>query len=251
MAEYTDNDLNRAAGIVEGLQSEDGRARRFDDLQEGLSIADVHANATTFFQELELVGYFDVGFPAVRLGDRGLVPVSLRESIGRGLPGIGFPLRDFPPDFWYRLVYDALRDRRERFGEVTLSPSEARNTFITRASEFLATRLAALRSFGAGGTPPGPPPSVLTLPKYVGGPPTKVSGCLFQVHSNTSGLTAHWSGAYYIAWNYHGAPTTPAKGTLQAGTYVFGVSGGAYTSVQYDPNSVCTLPGTPSVHLQY
>jgi hypothetical protein len=41
----------------------------------------------------------------------------------------------------------------------------------------------------------------------------------------------------------------PATGALQAGTYVFGVSGATYgASVQWD-HAVCSLPGSLSVYL--
>jgi hypothetical protein len=87
----------------------------------------------------------------------------------------------------------------------------------------------------------------------MGGPPTQVSGCRFSVHTNSPGLSAYWSGAYYISPNNLGGPTTPAVGVIQAGTYVFGINGGAYgnKTVQWDTNKVCSLPGVPSVHLQY
>jgi hypothetical protein len=141
-----------------------------------------------------------------------------------------------------------------RFGDdaTMLSPAEARETFVRGASEFLAARIAGCRFFRGGRPPPDKPPPELSMHKFIGGPPTKVAGCLFSVHTKSPGLSAYWSGAYLISSNYHGAPTTPATGVLQAGTYVFGVNGGAYGNpIQWDLNKVCTLPGTPSVTLDY
>ena len=93
---------------------------------------------------------------------------------------------------------------------------------------------------------------MLNLPQFSGGPRIQVPACSFSVHTNSRGLSAYWSGAYYISSNYHGAPTTPAVGPLQAGTYIFGVKGGAYSNaIQWDQQAVCTLPGTPSVHLNF
>ena len=45
---------------------------------------------------------------------------------------------------------------------------------------------------------------------------------------------------------------TLGEGAVEAGTYIFGVKGGAYSNaIQWDQQAVCTLPGTPSVHLNF
>lgn len=257
MGDYTDDDLKRARGIVEGLRTEEGRERRLRDLEDGLSVADLQAHAEQFYDDLDLLEYVGLDFPAVRLGDKRLVPVALSEVTRDSVPTSGIPVRlwrpMFPSSYLRDMLYEELRRTMRRFGDAatTLSPSEARNTFVSRASEFLASRFAGRRMFAAGGRPGEPPPE-LSMPKFIGGPRTKVSGCLFSVHTKSPGLSAYWSGAYRISSNYHGAPTTPVKGVLQAATYVFGVNGGAYGSVvQWDLNKVCTLPGTPSVNLDF
>jgi hypothetical protein len=137
-------------------------------------------------------------------------------------------------------------------GVMTLTPSEARRSFSVRAREFLATRLAGLRRRDEKLYGYGLPPQRFAVDRFIGGPVTQVSGCQFSVNTRSAGLTAHWSGIYYISPNYLGAPTTPASGVLQGGTYVFGVSGRKYgASVQWDTNAVCSLPGNASVNLHY
>jgi hypothetical protein len=250
---YTKDDLKRATGIVEGLS--ENRERRLEDLEDGLSIADLQAHAEQFYDDLDLLASLGFDFPAVRLGNKHVVPVALSE-VTRALPS------SFPGRVWRELYYrDSLKQRlsrtMRRFGDAAtwLSPPEkARETFVSRASEFLASRFAGRRMLA--GEPPGEPgdepPPELTMQKFIGGPPAKVSGCLFSVHTKSPSLSAYWSGAYLISSNNFGAPTTPVKGVLQAGTYVFGVDGGAYGNVvQWDLNKVCTLPGTPSVRLQF
>ena len=127
-----------------------------------------------------------------------------------------------------------------------LSHEAARASFASRARDFLATRFAGSRRG------PGHPPNLLNMSRYLGGPPAQVNGCIFSVNTKSPGLSVYWSGAYYISPNFFSAPTSPAVGVLQAGTYVFGINGGGYGStVQWDTNSVCSLPGTSSVSLQY
>jgi hypothetical protein len=92
--------------------------------------------------------------------------------------------------------------------------------------------------------------SQLNLQMLQGGGRTAVPGCNFHVTSQSSGLRVYWSPAYYITPNYFGAPTSPATSVMQAGSYVFGVDGAAYATVQWD-NAVCTLPGRNSIHLNY
>ena len=78
-------------------------------------------------------------------------------------------------------------------------------------------------------------------------PPRRCSTLLHPTRS----AKGRESGCRVTTGQYFGAPTTPAIGTLQSGTYVFGVDGGAYTSVQWDKTAICTLPGQPSVHLNF
>ena len=131
---------------------------------------------------------------------------------------------------------------------VRLPRREAERAFVERAAESLSHRVAT-----AAGADKDPPDAAATIsiPPTDGASAAHVAGCRFTVSTNTSGLRVFWSGAYYITRHYFGGPTTPAVGTLQSGTYVFGVDGGAYTSVQWDKAAVCSLPGQPSVHLNF
>jgi hypothetical protein len=267
MVDYTGYDLERARHIVQELTKEDRRRRWEEDLEDGLSIADLQANAEQFYNDVDLLESLRLGYPALRLGGKtGFVPAALSEIIApanlrarywRRFDPYSRLLRNlfrFAPRSLLRDTLSALMKRgTARFGDdaTMLSPPVARETFFRGASEFLATRIAGRRIFCGGPPPDGPSPE-LSMHKFIGGPLTKVAGCLFSVRTKSPGLSAYWSGAYFISSNFHGAPTTPATGVLQAGTYVFGVNGGAYGNpMQWDLNKVCTLPGTPSVTLDY
>ena len=249
MVEYTDQDMTRASRILEGMFQ---RELRTDEIELGASISDVEADTVQFIAELDLLADLDLTCPAVRL-DGDLVPVSLFEFAAPGsvsaerLRRFGrlFP---FSEEYFY---YARSRWARALEDGPSLTVEAARATFLTRAREFLATRFVGARAQSSKSLPDGSRHN-LNMTQYSGGPRVAVPGCHFNVHTNSPGLTAYWSGAYYISSNYLGAPTTPAVGVLQAGTYVFGVAGGAYGSVvQWDMNGVCTLPGAPSVHLNF
>jgi hypothetical protein len=264
MADYTEADLKRARGIVDSLAS--GARGRGDreykfrgDIEDGLSIADLETHAEQFYNELNTIDYLGLNFPAISI-DGATIPVALSEALPDNsgwVPGWTTVWRRFlPPGYFSEQLYNELRRGMRRFGEEIrwLPGREADETFVARASEFLASRIAGRRAFGDGASlpPDGPPPIKFNMQKFIGGPPTHVVGCSFSVHTCSANLSAYWSGAYLIRSNYHGAPTTPAVGPLQAGTYVFGINGGAYgTKVQWDTNKVCTLPGMNSVRLQY
>jgi hypothetical protein len=79
-----------------------------------------------------------------------------------------------------------------------------------------------------------------------------VPGCDFVVSTDTGGLRVLFSGAYRLTGNNFGHPTSPVSRVLQAGDYFFGVDGGPYGhDIQWDLNAIVTLPGPPSVHLNY
>jgi hypothetical protein len=248
MADYTQDDLKIGDRLVSDLLT----GIRVTDLEDGITIADVEYDAVLFLVEVEAFQRLGRSLPAMAVADGPPVPVSL--SAINWPPGQGSFARPLttPRVALSREYRNRIRILLLEAGPVfrglpRLSPLEARANFLTRAGEFLATRLSALSS-----GMPGPPLPPRSVPRYLGGPPTTVAGCHFSVNTKTSGLTAHWSGAYYIAPNYLGAPTTPAVGVLRAGTYVFGVSGGTYGSgVRWDKSAICTLPGVPSVYLHF
>lgn len=247
MAEFNEKDFQEASGIVEGLLGEGFSTRR---VAEGVSIIDLETHSREFNNDLLLLERIDESVPCLSLADVGPVPVSLGEIASR-LPydRLSRPfLRDFPYD---RLAYRMRRLREERDEIVFQSPSQARSTFLSNAVNFLANRIASVRQWREHSADAGMR-ATLNMAQYRGGARITVPGCAFEVTTDTDHLNVYWSGAYYIVSNYFGHPTSPAKGTLQSGTYVFGVKGGAYGStVQWDTASVVTLPGQPNVHLQY
>jgi hypothetical protein len=263
MIEYTEREFERAGKLLDRLLDRPQPSVRIEgryageEFEADLSIADIETDASRFLLELDILQDVGAGVPALAVGDGSLVPVSLVFfDDGRPYRALG-PFGHFAPEPYsfpdrQRLVY-SLRARPRPFGgALTLTPAEARRSFSVRAREFLATRLAGLRRRDEDLYGYGLPPQRFAVDRFIGGPVTRVSGCQFSVNTRSAGLTAHWSGIYYISPNYLGAPTTPASGVLQAGTYVFGVSGRKYgASVQWDTNAVCSLPGSASVHLHY
>jgi hypothetical protein len=255
MAEYTEDEARRAGRIVGNLLS---RERSGFDLQQGLSIVDVEDDSDEFLGDLEILSAIGVDVPALRIGDKDSVPVSLSligpESFplrrrGRFSPFFGPYFRDYLLDYYHRVLRadgDFVR------GFERMSREQAQSSFLRRATDFLAVRIAAVRDFDDDRRRGGPSRATLNILQRPGGARISVPGCLFSVSTNSEGLRVFWSGGYYISGNYFGHPTTPAKGVLQAGSYVFGVDGGAYgDDVQWDTSALCTLPGEPSVHLNY
>ncbi|MBS7538346.1 hypothetical protein [Ancylobacter lacus] len=247
MAGFNEKDFQEASGIVVGLLDEGFSTR---PVAEGVSIVDVEAHAREFNEDLSVLEQIGAPFPCLSLAEVGPVPVSLGEITSRR--AFGRLSRPFPRD----LIYDEFTYRMRRLGDemgeiVFQSSSEARSTFLRNAADFLANRIASVRQWREYRADGGMR-ATLSIAQYRGGARKTVPGCVFEVTTNTNNLNVYWSGAYYIVSNYFGHPTSPAKGTLQSGTYVFGVMGGAYGSaVRWDTASVVTLPGQPDVHLQY
>lgn len=266
--EFSNRDTQYASRIVERLLSLDGE--RLDmELEKNLVISDLESDANLFSSEFYLAKDFNVGLPSVRIaGDDGyVVPVSLSSLFGSifGSPyNIVFSTRARGRRWWrhnhyiYEWIHDSIRlfrDEEQLAGFRTISPDEAREAFSGRAINFLATRIAAVRSFNEGETTEREKwgrPASLNIAQNFGGRRVVTPGCYFSVSTNSSGLRVFWSGAYYIAPNYFSHPTSPVTSVLQAGTYVFGVDGGAYgNTIQWDTNAVLSLPGKPFVHLNY
>lgn len=255
MAEYSEADRQQAQRYVEALLGDSDAST--GELEQGFSIADVQRHARQFIAELEFVDRIGEKFPTISIGDGVRIPVSLSTYSGIDLIGhdLYFGLSRSPSSLLYDLFYSFRRDPHREFEFV--QTESARKYFISGATDFLATRLSAVRNWfhsESGRSTPhgGPPPSQLTFPPRNGRPPTSVPGCFFSVFSNTQMLSAYWSGAYYLSSNYFCHPTSPAQSILQAGTYIFGVNGGAYgNNIQWGTQSVCSLPGNSSVHLNY
>ena len=260
VSSHSEDDAHFARSIVEGFLN---RERGFVELERDLVVSDVEFDAIEFAAELEFLEDIDVEAPAVQIGaEWELVPVAL--PLAAGAPWPGYPLAPAFAERWWRrhpLFYE-LADfyRRSWYREGTalqgleaMPRKEARSTFLRRATDFLATRIAAIRDLHRGEVFTWPSSvSYLSLPQHSGGLVVSTPGCNFVVSTNSHGLRVFWSGAYRVSANYFSAPTSPASSVLQSGTYVFGVDGGAYgNQIQWDRNAVVTLPGSPSVHLNY
>ena len=254
MVEYSHEDAEYAANILQRLANHEAEGL---ELERGVVVSDVESDVNTFSDDLSLLQQLDAKVPALRIGDES-VPVSLRLVIRRFagwplLPHVEYWRGWYPP--FYEYVYDILRRSGERGfdGFQLINPEEARATFITRATHFLATRIAAVRSFWGGDHgQTWHRPSLLNLPQLLRGQQVVAPGCHFTVSSNSSGLRVFWSGAYYVTPNFFNHPTSPTSSVLQSGTYIFGVDGGAYgNNIQWDLNSVISLPGLPYAHLNF
>jgi hypothetical protein len=217
-----------------------------------------------FSTETELADRYGMPIPCLPIGGEGdrLAPVSFEGAFG--VPSND--LADYPTKLERHIPFRALEELFAQFHSIgspadfeeigpykAVSVNFARDSFVLLATEFLATRLASLHpsdgyrpGFGDAGDEP-----VLELSRPGGGPPIRTPGCTFVVTTNSFGLRVHWSGAYYIAPNYFNSPTSPVSRILQSGTYIFGVDGGTYPTIQWDTNAIVSLPGSPSIHLNY
>ena len=228
---------------------------RLERLPKDMSIEDLERHALQFRVEADVLRSLGKGFPGF-VFDGAATPFSLSLLLfpfAVPFAGTAIPAdrRPFFVDRFFFLVepeIDRLDQLYELDGFARLSPDEAERTFSERAGASLALRIA---NAGATDDDAGLRAGALNLPPTNGAPAASATGCQFTVDTNTHGLQVFWSGAYYITPHFFGGPTTPATGMLQSGTYVFGVRGGAYTSIQWDRAAVCSLPGSPSVYLNY
>jgi hypothetical protein len=257
MADYSEAEARDARRIVESLLDSE---QETPHVEGALVVSDIESDATEFAAELQLLEDVDADAPAVRLGEE-LVPIALSLIAGPSWPfysatGLGRNgMWRRHPFFheWAYYYFRALYEEGGRFRDFETMPREqARTTFIRRATEFLATRIAAVRDLDRPQSRQWAGISFLNLLQRTRGPRVSTPGCHFTVSTNSNGLRVFWSGAYRVSPNYFSHPTTPALSVLQSGTYVFGVDGGAYgNQIQWDLNAVVSLPGSPHAHLNY
>lgn len=257
MAEYSDGDAQYARHIVDQLLSDEKVGL---DIENDIVVYDLQRDAADFSSDLELLEDIGADVPALRVAGEYLVPVSLSSFAGP--QWFEYPSRlILRSRQWQRnpyireWAYDLFRSLRRGDGSPdgnnTMSREEARSTFAVRATDFLATRIAAMMAFSSRKQKQSAPYLLNVLQKS-GGARVATPGCHFSVSSNSPGLRVFWSGAYRISSNYFSHPTTPATSVLQSGTYVFGVDGGAYgNDIQWDESAVVSLPGIPQIHLNY
>lgn len=258
MPDYSEREAREARRIVDRLLDPEQEA---PDIEAALVVSDIESDAAEFAAELQLLEEIGVDAPAVRVGEEELVPVALSLIAGPSWPfsplvgGVRSPRWRGHPFFheWAYFYLRSLFDESERFRAfVTMSREEARSTFVRRAADFLATRLAAVHDFERQRSGRWSSISFLNVFQRAGGARVSTPGCHFTVSTNSSGLRVFWSGAYRVSPNYFSHPTTPTLGVLQSGTYIFGVDGGGYgNQIQWDLNAVVTLPGSPHAHLNY
>jgi hypothetical protein len=259
--EYSDQQANQARRIVERLLALDHEP---PEIEESLVVSDVEADAAEFNAELSLLEELDADAPAVRLGDAQLVPVALTLVMGLAWPFFQTPwnYRDRPS--WRRRMHPLLYEWAHIYllpqlahGEAmpgfhAIPREQAKATFLAGATDFLATRIAAVQEFKRSQSGRWSSASLLNVLQRASGQRVSTPGCQFTISTNSTGLRVFWSGAYRISPNYFSHPTTPILGVLQSGTYVFGVDGGAYgNQIQWDLNALVTLPGAPHAHLNY
>ena len=268
--EVSDRDMQYASEIVDQLLRLSTEKLNIQ-IEENLVISDIQSSALLFSIDYQIARKFDVQLLAIEIAGNNdyLIPISFLASIYGFFPNSSYLGRETIESWWKHLgrrissdlLYELLRALRDT-NETELSPEfrrispdDALEAFRRLATKFLATRIAAVRSFsyketiasGIWGRP-----ATLNLAQISGGHKVVTPGCYFSVSTNSSGLRVFWSGAYYISPNYFGHPTSPATSVLQAGTYLFGVDGGAYGgTVQWDTSAVVSLPGMPMVHLNY
>ena len=260
MADYSEEEPRDARRIVDGFVESRERPAELE-LEEGLAVSDIESDAADFIADLELLSHVGASMPAVRVGDEELVPVALSLLGGPGFSsypttaGLRYQMWRRNPFFeeWAYYVLRSLTDEDRRFrGFETLSLESAQETFVRRATDFLATRIAAVREVRRPQSHRWPSMSFLNLLQRSGGPRIPTPGCNFSVSTQSSGLRVFWSGAYRVSPNYFSHPTTPTLGVLQSGNYIFGVDGGAYGNhIQWDLNAVVSLPGRPHAHLNF
>ena len=256
MADYSRDDAQYATNIVERLMNREGEGL---DLGEDIVISDVESDANAFSEDLSLLQDFKTDMPAMLVGDE-KVPISLELVFGSSVQGPSAwrfgarPWRHHP--YFYELARELLRplrENREFDGFTSMNRDEARTTFIRRATDFVATRISAIREFrSSDASRAWPGVSLLNIRQRVTGARVTTPGCQFTISTNSNGLRVFWSGAYRISPNNFNHPTSPTSSILQSGTYVFGVDGGAYgNNIQWDPNCVVSLPGQPYAHLNF
>jgi hypothetical protein len=248
MAAYSENDLATATTIVQSLL--DGPQQI--EFVENLSIQDIESNALRFLEDLIILDYLKLDVPALKIGKEN-IPLALPDIIRSISPAYPFYFDEFRR-YPREILRDLVRIYWDReFGEyTTISRQEARETFQRLASEFLALRIARLRTLDEERSNLRNLFFVNVF-RRVRGARIASPGCVFTVTTNSPGLRVWWSGGYIISPNFFGHPTSPTSSILQSGNYVFGVDGGAYgtTGKQWDTSGMVTLPGTPSYHLNY
>ena len=225
-----------------------------------LTVDDVQADRDDLFLEFDLFDQQGQPAPLLRQEDGRDVPVALRCLPGSSRIRAALALLGPGPRLGTSLEEDALRlvvveaeavlaraadelGTPFRLGDT----GQAKELFADGAADFLAHRIEALQSLRTDISSPWSPVTFSVGKPHRGAPVGKAPGANFEVETLTPSLNVHRSGAYCRNYRSFGV-STPARGVLPAGTYVFGVEGGRYPYVTPAP-PVISLPGPASVRL--
>jgi hypothetical protein len=246
----SDEYVGHARYVAESLLSTE---RADFDLPFDAAIADVELDANDFAVELDILEVHGADAPVVELRPDEFIPVAFSVINRRSFVddmGIGMArLRGTRPfSIWTDEVLRTLATRQDLPPAIQLvSRDTARAGFVRRVTRFLATRFAAHDAFRNEHWSH----ETLLARWRTDADPVPVPGCEFSVSAKTGGLRVLYSGAYRLVERNFGYPTSPVVATLQSGDYLFGVDGGRYGNDAHWDRAIVTLPGPPSVHLNY
>jgi hypothetical protein len=212
-----------------------------------LYVADVEADATRFRQQASYYARLGLPFPCLRAETPELVPLD-------ALPSMDYMDLMRPPHRYYAdSVVAGVRLEAERifagsgFSYQEVSPEEARSAFYSAVADFLSVRLNVHRSGLLG--------RIVMVARGFGKDASVAAATPtwpFEVITSKSNLRVYYSPAYWIKRGpsaFAGSETTPAKGHMPAGTYIFGTMAYGDREVRWDGKSRTSIPPAQRVRL--
>lgn len=227
---------------------------RYEDAAEGVPVGDVVTTVGRMAGEFALARRWDGQVLCTRLGDEGLVPVSISELLGGPSPAAG-PAAWLEMWEWYghpplpppHLWQEVLRRRGEEEEPFVMADVDETTARVEKGlGRFLSYRFAALKHRKERTDRDGPSPRRPSDPVASDPPPPAVGpdgGLQVQVSCRTPGLRLHVAPAYFITWVFFGHPTTPVTGYVLPGRYVFAGDGPMLPRRRTDP-AVFSIPPT-------
>jgi hypothetical protein len=182
--------------LLEGIGT---RGRTYSSEKLDIFIPDVELSVDHFHRQYRFHRQTGAPFPCLRTAD-GLIPMNWAKL----LPGSSL-------DDVVQVLDRLFRREEERYE--TSSPVQALEMFRVRLQAFLTTRFSARQS------------DISDLP-----------GLQIEVSTLSPGLRVHYSPAYFFdPTNVLNAPTTPVRGWIQPGRYIFGAAqSGRKAAFEYD-----------------
>lgn len=180
-------------------------------------VADLLPTVERFGRQVDAVERMDQRFPCVWLDGRVPHPTPLDLDAFLMTLGIHALLGDDGGGMKVSLLPRIAKAASSARLDVTqVHVDDVRHFFRSRLAKFIAARMQPRQ------------------PATSQGSVAADAGIEFSVHSPTPGTRVHVSTAYFFDPNrFFGAPTSPARGVLRPGTYVFGVAHGE--QVLFDP----------------